>query len=218
MKLIAINGSPRKNWNTDSLLKEVIDGASSAGAETEMIYLYNLDFKGCKGCMACKIKNGKSLGRCNKKDDLKEVLDKVHEADVLVLGSPIYWHDVTGVMRCFIERLFFQYLNYDDHDSPLSTPKRTAMIYTMNMPSELHEENKYETLIFKKYENLMKEFFGHCETLYTTQTLFVKNYEKYHLGVFDEEFMKERHETHFSKITEKAYELGVNLIEMSDRK
>ena len=56
MKLIAINGSPRKNQNTDTLLKEVIDGASSQGVECEMIYLYNLDFKGCKGCMACKLK------------------------------------------------------------------------------------------------------------------------------------------------------------------
>lgn len=132
MKLIAINGSPRKNWNTDTLLKEVIDGATSARTECEMIYLYDLDFKGCKGCMVCKLKKGKNSGRCNKKDDLKDVLDKVHEANALVLGSPIYWHDVTGEMRSFIERLLFQYLTYDGN-APLSSPKRTAMIYAMNM-------------------------------------------------------------------------------------
>lgn len=211
IKLIAVNGSPRKNWNTDTLLKEVIAGASSAGAECEMIYLKDLDYKGCISCMACKLKNGKSLGRCNKKDDLKNVFDKIHEADILVLGSPIYWHDVTGLMRSFMERLFFQYLNYDEYDKPLSTPKRTAMVYTMNAPDELHGEMKYDDLIFSKYENLMKDFFDECTTLYTTQTLFVKNYQKYHLNVFDEEFIRNRHETVFQEVRKKAYELGFNL-------
>ena len=210
MKLIAINGSPRKNWNTDTLLKEVIDGASSQGVECEMIYLYDLDFKGCKGCMACKLKKSKNLGRCNKKDDLKDVLDKVHEADILVLGSPIYWHDVTGEMRSFIERLLFQYLTYDG-TAPLSSPKRTAMIYTMNMPEELHEEYKYDDL-FKKYEDLMNQFFNDCTTLFASQTLFVKNYEKYHLEIYDEEFIKQRHETVFSQIRKEAYELGIDLV------
>lgn len=177
-----------------------------------MVYLKDLDFKGCRACMACNLKNGKSLGRCIQKDDLKEVLNSVHDADALVLGSPIYWHDVTGLMRLFIERLLFQYLNYDDANSPLSSPKRTAMVYTMNAPEEYHDEMKYDDLIFNKYENLMKEYFGDCTTLYTTQTLFVKNYQKYHLEVFDEEFIKQRHETVFPKVRKKSYELGTNLV------
>lgn len=211
MKLIAINGSPRKNWNTDTLLKEVIKGASSKGAECEIIYLNDLDFKGCNSCMACKLKKGKTIGRCNKKDDLKEVLDKVDSADILVLGSPIYWHDVTGLMRCFIERLLFQYLNYDVYDNPLSSPKRTAMIYTMNMPEELHKENNYN-LLFKKYEDLMIHYFKSCTTLYATQTLFVKNYDKYHLDVFDEDYIKQRHEEVFPKVCQNAYKLGEALV------
>ena len=212
MKLIAINGSPRKTRNTDTLLRELIRGAKSAGAEAEMIYLNDLNYTGCISCMACKLKNGKSVGRCSKKDDLKEVLEKVHAADALVLGSPIYWHDVTGLMRSFIERLLFQYLNYDDPDKPLSTPKRTAMVYAMNAPKEHHEEMKYEDLIFNKYENLMNEYFKDCTTLYATQTLFVNNFDKYHLRVFDEELIKQRHELVFPKVCEKAYELGLDLV------
>ena len=56
MKIIAINGSPRKGWNTDILLKKALEGAASAGAETEMVYLYDLKFRGCISCMACKLR------------------------------------------------------------------------------------------------------------------------------------------------------------------
>ncbi|MBQ6352033.1 MAG: flavodoxin family protein, partial [Lentisphaeria bacterium] len=56
MKVLAINGGPRKNWNTDSLLKAVLDGAAAAGAETEMVYLYDLKFRGCVSCLACKLR------------------------------------------------------------------------------------------------------------------------------------------------------------------
>ena len=80
MNVIAINGSPRKNWNTDTLLKKVLEGAESAGAETEMVYLYDLKFCGCKSCMACKLKKEPRPNRCVLRDELTPVLDKVHEA------------------------------------------------------------------------------------------------------------------------------------------
>lgn len=61
MKVIAINGSTRKQWNTGTLLNKALEGAASFGAETEIINLYDLNFKGCTSCFACKIKNGKSF-------------------------------------------------------------------------------------------------------------------------------------------------------------
>jgi len=108
MNVIAINGSPRKNWNTDTLLKKVLEGAESAGAETEMVYLYDLKFCGCKSCMACKLKKEPRPNRCVLRDELTPVLDKVHAADAVVLGSPIYFSEVTGEMRSFVERFLFQ--------------------------------------------------------------------------------------------------------------
>ena len=60
MKAIAINGSPRKDWNTATLLKKSLEGAASVGAETELINLYFLSFKGCYSCFACK-RNGSKL-------------------------------------------------------------------------------------------------------------------------------------------------------------
>lgn len=85
------------------------------------------------------------------------------------------------------------------------------MIYTMNMPENLHKENKYDDLIFNKYESLMKQYFGDCTTLYTTQTQFVKNYSRYHLSVFDEEFVLKRRNEVFPEVCRKAYELGQKL-------
>ena len=211
MKIVAVNGSPRKNWNTDALLKNVLEGAASKGAETKMVYLYDLSFSGCKSCMSCKLKGGKNLGRCVLRDDLTPVLDEVHASEALVLGSPMYWHEVTGVMRCFIERFLFQYLNYDDPGKPLSPQKDIALIYAMNMPENMLEGSGYLKK-FSDYQELFAKFFGHCSVLYAPETLQVKDYSKYHLAVIDGEARQRRHETVFPLECQKAYELGVSMV------
>ena len=70
MKIIAVNGSPRKTWNTATLLHHALDGAASRGADTELVHLYDLDFKGCISCFSCKLKNGGCYGRCAVNDGL----------------------------------------------------------------------------------------------------------------------------------------------------
>ena len=85
MKTIIINAGPRKNWNTDLMLKEAQKGAGSAGAETEYIDLYDLDFKGCRSCLACKIK-GAERNKCYWKDDLSPVIEKILSADAVIFG------------------------------------------------------------------------------------------------------------------------------------
>lgn len=210
MKVMAINGSPRKNWNTDTLLKNVLDGAASTGAETEMVYLYELNFRGCRSCMACKLKKEPRPNRCVLKDELTPVLERVHEADAVVLGSPIYFSEVTGEMRSFFERFLFQYLNYDDYSNPLSPAKKTAWIFTMNCPEAWFPQVGYRE-VFQRYEGWMKLYFGHCETLLSTDTMQVKDYNRYHLAGFDAEAKRQRHETVFPEDCKKAFELGVKL-------
>jgi hypothetical protein len=70
MKLIAINGSPRKKWNTATLLQQALDGAASQGFETGLFHLYDLNFKGCISGFSCNVKDGKNYGRCTIQDDL----------------------------------------------------------------------------------------------------------------------------------------------------
>ena len=211
MKMLLINGSPRKGWNTDTLLKKALDGAASAGAETEMVYLYDLKFRGCVSCLACKLQKEPRPNRCVLRDDLTAVLDKVHEADAVILGSPIYFSEITGEARSFLERFLFQYLNYDDYTKPLSPRKKTALVFTMNISEAKFDDFGYKAL-FQRYENWMKHYFGHCETLLATDTLQAKDYSRYHLGMFDARAKQLRHETVFPQDCRKAYELGVKLV------
>ncbi len=94
-KIIIIDGGPRKNMNTAAMLAKVAEGATQAGAEAKVVRLYDLAYKGCISCLACKIK-GRASNVCKFKDALTPVLEEIAQADGLVLGSPIYFGDVTG--------------------------------------------------------------------------------------------------------------------------
>jgi multimeric flavodoxin WrbA len=76
MKLVALNGSPRKGWNTEQLLQKAMDGAKLMGAETELIQLYDQEFKGCISCFACKVKGSRTNGLCAYRDALRPILEK----------------------------------------------------------------------------------------------------------------------------------------------
>ena len=206
MKIMVINGSPRKGWNTDILLHKFMEGAESAGAETELVNLYNLDFKGCRSCLTCKIKGGKSLGHCAMQDGLQPILEKIDKCDGLVLGSPIYFGDVTAQVRALLERLFFQYTNFDGGQPFFTGKLKTACIYTMNAPEG------YFAALYKKYEDMMKWYFAYVGTVAATETQQVQDYSKYHLGMFDAKQRYERREKAFPQDCQKAYELGEKMV------
>ena len=209
VNVIAINGSPRKKWNTAMMLEKALEGAASQGAETELIHLYDLDFKGCTSCFACKLKGGKSYGRCAIRDELTPVLDTIHEADALILGSPIYFGMVTGEMRSFMERLLFQYLAYTNPPSTLFERKiRSAFIYTMNVSEQQMKEFGY-SLHIAANAHILSRTFGYSESLYAFETLQFEDYSKVVFSYFDPEERKERRRIVFPKDLEKAYGLGV---------
>jgi multimeric flavodoxin WrbA len=210
MKVIAINGSPRKKWNTATLLQSALDGAASHGAETELVHLYDLDYKGCTSCFACKLKNGKSYGKCAVQDGLTTVLEKIEVADALILGSPIYFGSVTGMMRCFMERLMFPYLTYTRPPASLF-PKimPTAFIYTMNVSEQQMKEIYAEHI--GANEQVLKRMFGHAETLSSNETLQFEDYDKVVFSYFDPEERKQRRKTVFPKDCRRAFELGARL-------
>ena len=92
MKVMAFNGSPRKkNWNTVTMLEHALEGARSAGAGTELVHLYDMDFSGCISCFSCKSLDRKEDGVCAVKDDLTPVLERIKEADALIIGTPVYY-------------------------------------------------------------------------------------------------------------------------------
>src|SRR5215469_9874680 len=134
MKVIAVNGSPRKNWNTHILLEKSLNGAKEAGAETELINLYDVNFKGCISCFSCKLK-GITLNKCAMKDDLEQILQRICECDALILGSPIYFSSLSGEMISFLERLLFPYSSYELKPSTFGKKIKTGFIFTMNVPA-----------------------------------------------------------------------------------
>jgi multimeric flavodoxin WrbA len=206
--VIAINGSPRKTWNTAMLLGKALEGAESQGADTELIHLYDLDFKGCTSCFSCKLIGGKSYGKCAVQDDLTDVLDRIEGTDALILGSPIYFGTVTGEMRSFMERLLYQYLAYTNPPSSLFGRKiRTAVIYTMNVSEQQMKDYQY-TVHTTAIENILARTFGHAESLFSFETLQFEDYSKVVFSYADPEVRKERRRTVFPKDCEKAFKLG----------
>lgn len=215
MKVIAFNGSPRKNWNTATLLKHAIEGAASQGAETELIHLYDYNYKGCISCFACKLQGGKSYGRCAVSDDLKPILKKVEEVDAIILGSPIYFGVITSGIRSFLERLMFQYLVYDTNYSNLFKRKiPTGFIYTMNVNQNRLEEVGYERNL-KGTEMAMKRIFGASESLFVTDTYQFDDYSKYETSAFNEEEKAKRRKEVFPEDCQKAFEMGVRFARQS---
>lgn len=211
MKVMAFNGSPRKKWNTATLLEKSLEGAASQGAETRLVHLYELDFKGCVSCFACKKKGGKSYGACAVQDDLAPIYAEIREAGAIILGSPIYLGDVTGEMRSFVERLIFPCISYSRQPQNLFPWKfRTAWIYTMNVPEELARQFGYDHL-FARNESLMQRIFGHSESLMSYDTYQFEDYSKVLADRFDVDHKEKIRREIFPKDCQRAYELGAAL-------
>ncbi len=101
MKIVAFNGSPRgAAGNTHIMVENFLAGASKAGAETENILLVDKKIGHCRGCMNCWLK---TPGKCVIQDDMEKLLEKF-SADIIVLATPLYVDNVTGIMKDFLDR------------------------------------------------------------------------------------------------------------------
>ena len=199
-KIVAVNASPRKGWNTDLLISKAAEGAASEGAEIQYFDLYKLDkYTGCVSCFGCKL-NG---GTCVCKDGLTPVLEAIRGADGLIIGSPNYLTNCTSQFRAIYERLIFQYLTYCKDPWNCNTRKIPVLfIMTHNAP-----EGTYKDLV-EYYRKTFSSFIGPTKTLVSAETLQVNDYSKYNWDRFDPEARKTRRETVFPKELAKAYELG----------
>lgn len=102
MKVIAINGSARKDGNTTILIKHVFEELEKEGIKTELIHLAGKTIRGCSACYKCFVNKDK---RCAMKNDfVNECIEKMLEADGIILGSPTYFADVTSELKALIDR------------------------------------------------------------------------------------------------------------------
>lgn len=104
MKVIAINGSPKAEGNTYHAIKLVADEMAKDGIETEIIHVGNKVFRGCMACGGCaKNRNEK----CVFDDGINEIIQKMKEADGIILGSPVHYSAIGGTMKSFLDRTFY---------------------------------------------------------------------------------------------------------------
>lgn len=212
MKVIAINGSPRRNWNTARLCQAALEGAAEAGAETELIHLESMKFKGCMSCYRCHSVKEYDTQVCYWKDELTETLKKCMEADAIIIGSPIYYGFATGDVRAFMERLMFPIDTYEinrDGTRPVKLDHiiPTAMIYTMNAGG-LPEKNQ-----LNMNENELRRMFGYSETHYAFDTCQFADYSRYKANLFGANHKKKRLEEQFPIEIEQCRELGARLVQ-----
>ena len=209
-KITIIDGGPRKNMNTAQLLQRFAEGAKSAGRDIEIktVRLYDLAYKGCMSCMACKLK-GKASNICRFKDALTPVLEEIAQADGLVLGSPIYFGEVTGQMRAFLERLAFPWLSYNDYS--MISPKRmpVLLIETMNGTPERNNSNSFGTM-----EWCIATALGEPQRIVAYNTCQVAKYDNYELGSFSEKDKHAWRDAHWEEDLQKAFEAGRRMAEL----
>lgn len=209
MQTIIINASPRKNWNTAQLLKEAQKGAQSVGAQTEYIDLYDLNFTGCRSCLACKLKKGKHPG-CAWKDDISPLIEKILKADSLIIGTPIYFGEPTVPFRALMERLVFCVMPYEE-GTYFNGKVNVGIIYTMNAPKNYYDEN-LRPYLTTSVENLFKMgLHGEIYSYASCDTLQVKNYSIYDMAYFNEEAKLKHRAEQFHKDLQEAFNLGVKL-------
>lgn len=135
MKVVCLLGSPRPKGNSTTLAKIFCEAAEELGANVQTFALNKLSYRGCQACETCKTK----LDRCALKDDLAQVLDAIRDTDILVLATPVYFGDISGQMKMFIDRCF-SYLVPDFLEAPessrLASGKKMVFIQTQNQPNE----------------------------------------------------------------------------------
>lgn len=214
-KIMIIDGGPRKTMNTAQMLDALIEGAKSANEEVEIkhVRLYDIDYKGCRSCLACKVK-GKATNVCVFKDGLKDVLEDIATADALVLASPIFNCDITGEMHSFLERLVFPWLSYVDYS--VKAPKRmpVVFVYTMNATPE-QSKMIFENIRINEW--LVTNGLGEAEHLVAYNTYQVKNYDRFEFAPGQAEYKQAYKDMHWADDLQNAYDLGKRLVEKAKK-
>ncbi|HJK02492.1 MAG TPA: flavodoxin family protein [Methanocorpusculum sp.] len=127
-KILGICGSSAPKSSTKKLIEIALETAKISGAEVEFIDAAKMSIHGCKGCLACKKDQTKF---CVQKDDMTPLYEKINEADAVIIGSPIYFGDITGQIKCFIDRM---YAFLGPNGSKIAAGKKVVAVITHGVP------------------------------------------------------------------------------------
>ena len=144
MKILGVEGSPRKNGNTKKLVKTILEGASGNGAETKFYKLTEMNISLCLGCFNCR-----ETGTCVTNDDMQLLHEEIQTSDAIIIGSPVYMWQVSGQTKLFMDRLvpFIK----PDFTTRLKGKKSLFMVFTQG----------------NQDENFFKPYFEYLENLFS---------------------------------------------------
>lgn len=212
--IMIIDGGPRIYMNTGAMIAAFAEGVREGGGEAKIVRLYDIDYKGCRSCMACHIK-GICSASCLYVDGLTEILKECAEAEGLVLASPIYYGEMTGMMRAFWERLTFPWLDYAQGIFKAPKQMPVAFIYTMN--GSPANGTKIRCSSMRKVEMMtgtaLSHEIGHeVEVIMANNTIQVYDYSKYNFAEDTVETKQQWHDTHWEEDLNKAREAGKRMV------
>lgn len=152
-KVLLINGSPHKDGNTFIALNEISKTLNEQGIDTEIAWIGVKPVRGCIACGTCKSKGN---GKCAFDDDIcNSMIDKMNDADALVVGSPVYYGQPAGQVLALVQRAFFAGANVDNKPAAAVAVCRrggaTAALQTLMMPFQL----KNMPLVTSQYWNIV---------------------------------------------------------------
>jgi multimeric flavodoxin WrbA len=206
MKITVINGSPRKKWNTSQVLNQFMDGMRSTDSSLEIkeIHVYDYNYTGCRSCFACQMKRFEGQPKeCRITDDIHNLLVEARQSNAIVLGSPIYYLDVTAQVKAFLERLM--YPGYDGKPMP------AAFLYTMNAPEFMYDiAVKHSVEIISSY---WKMNFGATPRIINFYDTWQRDKEELYLpNGQPAEAKKIRHDEIWQSELERAFNEGANFL------
>src|SRR3989338_10361440 len=144
--VLIVNGSTRINGNTDILVEKIIEGANKSCLNPPLVELRNKHISNCIGCYKCLRES-----ECNFQDDMTEIRNQINAAELMILASPLYWCGVSGLMKTFLDRLFFYY----HPQSRNSISGKKAMIVTPMNQNDVSHESEVLIEFYKRLFNCL---------------------------------------------------------------
>lgn len=143
---------------------------------------------------------------------MKDILEDVGKSDGLVCATPIYFHNISGQLRTFLERLFFQYHSFEKNETSIAPRKiYSAIIYTMNITREQMQYSDY-----RKNLGLIEHYFDYTfhsypDVIYAFNTLLMDDYSHHELSIWDVDYKKEYQKRYFKENLRDAFDNGVKM-------
>ncbi|MBR5504664.1 MAG: flavodoxin family protein [Methanobrevibacter sp.] len=203
MKTIVINAGPKKRGFNAEIAESALKGAQSVGAEVEYIDLYRLKFTGCMTCLICK-KEGFENCKCYLRDDLSPLIEKIFDADALLISAPIFFSAPTSHYMALLERLIYCMVSYKVGNA-FKGKVNVGLFYIINYPKDYFEESIRPHL--KKSEDILKMLNGEVE-IYSASNISKNDYSK---NTEEGKKIVEEKEKQQAIDLDKAFEIGAKL-------